>query len=352
MRLLVSGASGFLGEAFLAAWPGEVCCVLRGRDPQGRAAGLARRTAATVTGVPGDVRRELWGTEAERVAGISAVVNLASDTAWSSEWHHLHAANVDGARHAVDVAAQLGVPLLHVSSLFVGLDFDGDVPEALLRERAVLSDYERSKCRGEWAVANRAAELGVPTIVARVGGLLGDLEPRPGRRPSARGVSMARLVSGSNWPVIPHADGAFIDIAPRDLVAAMLVEMAAGLCAASPEAGVVVRHVGLGYAAPLVGTVLAEIAVRTRHLPVPAPRPVAVPRAALMQLSNLADRFGRGASSSRLIGLRYLGSRSRYPGSGNLTASLSVAQLVTAMGFYEAAPPPASSYYESWLTAS
>src|SRR4029450_12428072 len=160
----------YLGRALLRALDEPVVAVLRRAEQRDRAAGLARRTGTAVAAVPGDLQRPLWGLDEatlDRCRGeVHMVVNGAAQASWAAGWHDLMATNVEGARRAVDVAATLGVPLVHISALGAG-----HVPEALVDEATHLTKYERSKNRGEHAVADAAAELGVPTTIVRVGGL-------------------------------------------------------------------------------------------------------------------------------------------------------------------------------------
>ena len=350
MRPLLSGAGGFLGDALLRRLPDGAVCLLRGSDHAARAATLARRSGVPVAGVSGDVRAPRWGLDdgLDALRGeVDSVVHLASETSWSAPWERLQHVNVDGAEEAVHVAARLGVPLIHASSLFSARSDHDVVPEALVPEHPDLSDYERSKCRAEWVVADAARRAGVPVRIARIGGLLGDHVPTPGRR-SVPKVPMVRLLVTSGWPWVPYVRGARLDVAPRDLVAARLLE----LCDEAPTGAVDVLNVGLGMAAPLVGSLLAEASARTADGPNPVPRPMPAPAWVLRRASAGADRVGLGPGAARTIGLRYLSSSTLYPGRGNLEAVLPIGDLVTAMGFPPPSTPALPGYYAPWLTSS
>jgi len=160
-RLLVTGASGFLGKVWLVhlleALPelGRVTCVLRpgaegatGRledllatSPafwplhERRGDALPEWLAGRLAAVPGDVARpELGLAEAdlERLAGrVDAVVHLAGLTDLEPDLRSALAVNVDGARHALAVARRLGAPLLHVSTAYVAGRRRGRIAEAV-----------------------------------------------------------------------------------------------------------------------------------------------------------------------------------------------------------------------------
>jgi nucleoside-diphosphate-sugar epimerase len=348
VTVIVSGATGFLGSAFLRQLQEPVVAVLRGSDFEARARTLARRTGLDVRGLHGDVTVDRWGLSDELapLAGeVRAVVNVAGDVAWSDPWSALSAVNVAGARHAVEVAAAVGAPLLHVSSLYAAYDYGDEVPEALVPEQAHLSKYERSKVRGEHAVAERARELGVPARIVRVGALSGDLAPQPGSRDGSSRVPFARLIAGGSWPIFPYATEARLDICPRDLVAR---RMAAYLDAGPPEDGVAVHNVGQGAAAPLIGAVAHEAAAASRGTLGRMPRPVPVPRRWLLRVSAMADRASRGVTGSAAIGLRYFASPTVFVTEG-LGAEVSLRSLVRTIGLPHQRPAEElDRYYDGW----
>jgi nucleoside-diphosphate-sugar epimerase len=345
MTVLVSGANGFLGTAFLRQLGRPVMALLRGSDHQQRARTLTRRTGVPVTAVPGDVRAELWGLRDDlgQVRGrVSAIVNLAGVVNWAAPWSLLSAVNVEGAHNAASLAASLDVPLLHVSSLYAAYDFADEVPQTLLPEQADLTKYERSKIQGEWAVADVCGEHGVPAWIARVGALSGDLDQSPRFRDGSLHVPFTRLVATGSWRVFPYAAKARLDIGPRDVVAAGLVK----LLDARPS-GVQVRHVCLGAKAPLIESIVREAAASQRGQDV-VPGPIRVPARWLQRASLLADRGGQGPRSAALIGLRYFASGSVFETSG-LDRDISLQSLVRTLGLpHRTEPPPISSYYGEW----
>lgn len=352
MVLVVSGATGFLGTALVEhAGSSAVTAIVRGTDWERRAARLRRR-APELGCVPGDVTQPLWGLDEptlDRLAGeVDAVVNLAAETSWSAPWYRLETTNIEGAGRAADIAARLGAWLLHVSSLYVGYDYADEVHPALLDERPVLSRYERSKCRGEWAVIDRCRELGVPVRIVRVGTLIGDARPPAGARSAAAQVPFLRTFAylpRQGWRVLPYVEGARLDTMPRDVTARALAAHAVK----PPADEVEVDHVALGHDAPLAGVVLAEIADWLRRTGRPSFVPVRVPARTLRAMSVYGDRFGQGPWAAAWIGMRYMADRSVYLGSTPMGEDVSLRSLRTALGLEHEAVAP-NHFYEDWLS--
>jgi nucleoside-diphosphate-sugar epimerase len=346
MMPLISGATGFLGTALLRRTP-EGHLLLRGGDADQRAARASRRSGGELRAVSGDIESDAWGLSDEDLAAlrgsVSVVVNLAAVTDWSAPTARLNTTNIDGAVHGVAVAARLGVPYFHISSLYAAYRVEGEVPEALVVEDGGLTRYERSKCRAEWRVAQRCEQLGVPCTIARVGGLAADLHATPGNRRRQERVPFVWLLDSQGFGVLPYADGARVDVSPRDLVVDKLVE----LLASPPEPGtVMVRNVCLGAAAPTVGALFHELVANRkgrgrRMLTVPVPRRV------LLEGSTIGDRLSTGVRARQAIGLRYLASSAHYASEG-LGVRLGLDDLVAAVGFERRGVGLGSSYYSEW----
>ncbi|RMG12846.1 MAG: hypothetical protein D6731_13120 [Planctomycetota bacterium] len=203
-RLLVTGASGFLGKVWLChllceTEPAEVNLVLRpGRrgalsrleellsaspafrplherygEDLGRALGGVLRPLAGDLGAPG---LGLAPGERERLRGVDLVVNLAGLTSLDPELAPALAANTDGALAALELAREVGAALLHVSTAYVAGKRRGVVPEAVhagapggdpfdavreredLRALAARAAREARDGRAEALLAKRVAE--------------------------------------------------------------------------------------------------------------------------------------------------------------------------------------------------
>jgi len=148
-RLLVTGATGFLGKVWLAHLLAElpelgpVAVLVRPGRAGARArleellatspafwplhehhgADLGRALAGRLEPLAGDVATPDLGLDAAtlaRLAGhVDLVVHLAGITDLEPTLEDALATNVDGARHALDVARRVGARLLHVSTAYV-----------------------------------------------------------------------------------------------------------------------------------------------------------------------------------------------------------------------------------------
>lgn len=168
-RLLVTGASGFLGKVWLAHLlehlpETDLVLVLRpggGRGPaEGRAArrlvdlletspafrglretlgpaGLAERVQSRVRVVAGDLGSPGLGLDPEArqaLGAIDAVVNLAGLTDLDPPPREALDVNVQGALDALELARELGAALLHVSTAYVAGHRQGLVAERPQRD--------------------------------------------------------------------------------------------------------------------------------------------------------------------------------------------------------------------------
>lgn len=345
--ILLSGATGHLGLPFLSAWDEPALALVRGADVTTRAAALARRSGVAVEGVGGDIREPRWGLSATTVAAlrgrVSLILHMGAETNWSARWEQMEATNVLGTAHAVDLAAELGVPLVHISSVFAAYGADREVGEYLVEEAAHLSTYERSKCRAEWIVEDARRQGSVDARIIRVAGVGGDTVQSDARRRRFRSP-LLRVLGGQQWPVIPIVPTARVDIVPRDLAVGALVEIIRDRTDGRP-----VRHISLGAHAPTVGALAAEVAAVLAERGTPL-RLVPTRPAVIMRASALADRFGSGPRATAVIGLRYFASTTTYLSTLDLTLTLS--DLVQASGLTPVAVEPVAalpSYYDRWL---
>lgn len=352
MTVLMSGATGFLGTALLreiGRRDQQVVALIRGRDHAARAAKLERRTNAAVESRSGDVRLPYWGltqNEVNELRGrVEVVLNVAGDVGWSAPWARLAETNIDGATHAAELAEALGAKLIHAGSLYVGYDYGDEVGESLLEERPHLTKYERSKLRGEWAVARIARRAELSAYIVRIPALSGDLGPVPGGGDSgARKVPLSRLITSGRWSVLPYCTGARLDVCPRDLVAAKVVEF----FDREPWESVTVRNIGQGAGAPIVDAFIREASVGSERDPRTFPRPVRVPARWLKAVSAQADRLEESPTNAAAIGLRYFASRTVFTGEG-LGREISIRSLVRTLGMpLVEEPTRLGSYYAGW----
>jgi nucleoside-diphosphate-sugar epimerase len=349
MTLLVSGGTGFLGLALLRQVREPVVAVIRGNDYENRARSLARKTGATIEAMQGDLSLPNWGLTDRQIDElrdrVRAVVNVAGDVAWSAPWSRLAQINIDGAAHGAELAYRLNAKLVHAGSLYVGYESGDEVGEMLLEEKEDLTKYERSKLRGEWTVARAAKKYDVQAVIARIPALSGDLDPVDGDN-GAKKVPLARLITSGWWRVLPYSAGARLDVCPRDLVAAKVVELLDG----EQSELVDVHNIGQAAAAPFVESFIREAAVASEREPRSFPRPVRMPAKWLKAVSKQADRLDEHPKNAAAIGLRYFASRTVYTGSG-LGREVSVRSLVKTLGMpLHDDPPKINGFYAGWPT--
>ena len=161
MRVLVTGATGFLGGALLRHLRSRGCDpVALGRD----AARCDRLKAAGFTTLRTDLSKP-DPQLADRIGRLDAVVHCA---ALSSPWGRLsafRAANVEGTRNALDLAARLGARrFVNISSPTVYFELkDRDNVGETAPLPPPINAYARTKAEAERRpIVSDVARLAVP----------------------------------------------------------------------------------------------------------------------------------------------------------------------------------------------
>lgn len=175
MKVLVTGANGFLGQAIvrrLLADGHSVRALLR--------SGRTLAEFPTVEVVVGDLCDEASIQAA--VAGMEGVVHAAAHVATTGTWELFAEANIRGTRRVIRAARAAGARrIVHISSLSVydvprdGVTVNED--SAYESEANGRGHYSRSKLAAD-RLALWEARHGAPVVVLRPGLLYG-----PGRRP-------------------------------------------------------------------------------------------------------------------------------------------------------------------------
>lgn len=262
-RILVTGATGFLGGAVVRALcraGAEV--VAAGRDPT-KCADLARQGIATLCR---DLAEPFGDAETAALRDVRAVVHCAALSAPFGRPAAFERANLRATAHLVDLAARLGVRrFVHVSTPAVYFRFRDQID---LVETAPLpapiNDYARTKRIAETIVTARS-EIG--PIILRPRGIYGAgdtaLLPRLIRAVATGPLPLFR--GGTAATDITHVD---------DVVAAVL----AALAAPSTVEGEIFNVSG-GVGLPIrriVGAVCDRLSLspRWRALPIGLVRPV------------------------------------------------------------------------------
>ena len=196
MRILVTGASGFLGHA--------VCAELTTRGHE--VAALVRRPGSEPPGTepsPGDLTDADKLAEAVQAARPDGVVHLAAEIATQRDPAKIGAVNIAGTGRLLDACVSVGSPRFVFTSTVV----TGDAHGAVLDEDTPLpveTAYGRSKQEGERLV--RAS--GLPSVILRpshVYGPGGWYEEEIVKRLRQPG-RFAVVGSGQNWWDVVHVD--------------------------------------------------------------------------------------------------------------------------------------------------
>lgn len=272
MKVLVTGGTGYLGHAIVAA------LVARGHKPVVFARSA---TSSGLTGqlVDGDVRDAAALARAAR--GCDAIIHSAALVSlWRPRRQDFDDVNVGGLEHVLDVARAAGFGRILYTSSFLALPpADGPLPLA-------CNDYQRTKVRAD-ALAAQAVAGGAPIIRVYPGVIYG-----PGL--VTEGNLVGRLVADHLAGRLPGLVGA-----DRRWSYAFVDDVAEGHVAALERAAPGSRYVLGGENAPQVR--VFEIVRELTGRPLPRRIPFGVATAAALMdearaaLVGTPPRITRGA---------------------------------------------------------
>jgi nucleoside-diphosphate-sugar epimerase len=289
MRVLVTGASGFIGGALCAE------LLARGHDVGAlvRRAGSEPAGTRALAGDLGDASRLREIAAAERP---DCVMHLAAEIASQRSERKLLEVNVEGTRRLVEacVAAAGEDPAAGARVVFASTVVTGDARGALLSEDEPLpvqTPYGRSKQEGERLVL----ESGLPAVVVRPSHVYG-----PGGWYAEELV--ARLRQPGRFAVIGSGRNLWDVVHVEDVVAALIA-------AAEQAPPGSIYHV----ADDQPVTYYDFMALTARELGVGPPRRIPAALARVVAGSSAVDAVVRSARSSNAKLKRELGWAPRFP---------------------------------------
>jgi dihydroflavonol-4-reductase len=270
-RVLVTGASGFVGSAVVAALLAEGKSVRALVRPT---SSLANLPQSGVEIAKGDMRDP--AAMAAAMKGVRYLFHVAADyRLWARDPAEIMNANIEGTRHVMQAAVAAGVArIVYTSSVATLALRDGAAADESigLDEAQAIGAYKRSKIAAERLVESMIAQ-GLPAIIVNPSTPIGPRDGRPtptGRilLEAARGRMPAYVDTGLN---LVHVD-----------------DVAAGHLAAMKSGRIGERYI-LGGDDVALGDLLTEIAGMVGRKP---PR-VKLPRAPLFPLAFAAETIAR-----------------------------------------------------------
>jgi dihydroflavonol-4-reductase len=282
-RVLVTGATGFIGSAlvraFLAAgYP--VRALVRARSPRDNLAGLE------IESVEGDICDAV--AVARAMAGAAYLAHAAADyRLWARDPEAIVRTNVEGTRTMMQAALAAGVErIVYTSSVAtLALRADGRPADETqpLSETTAVGAYKRSKVIAERLVEVMTARDALPAVIVNPSTPIGPRDIRP--TPTGR-------------MIVAAASGRMPGFVDTGLNLVHVDDVAAGHVAAL-ERGVIGERYILGGENVLLANMLRDIARLTGHRP---PR-LALPRAPLYPLAAAAQMLAAMTGREPLLTL-------------------------------------------------
>ena len=281
MKILITGASGFVGSGVLRKLLGEGHHVRALVRPSSDRSNLEGTGAEVVTGDLND-RSSLDPA----VDGCEALFHVAADyRLWVPRPEAIYSANVEGTRNIMLAAAEKGVKRIVYTSSVATLGLTKDGSPADETTPAIIDDmighYKRSKFLAEAEVLRMVEQEGLPAVIVNPSTPIGarDIKPTPTGRmilEAAAGNMPAYVDTGLN---VVHVD----DVAMGHLLAF--------------ERGRIGERYILGARNMTLKKILTQLASITGR---PRPR-VRLPHNMVLPMAYVAEAWGRLTRRSELF---------------------------------------------------
>ena len=178
MKFFVTGATGFIGGHLaqkLIAQGHQIVCLVRS---PAKAEALAKLGATLVAG---DVSDRVAMRESMR--GVDGVFHIAALYKLGIEFKaQMVTANVEGTRHVLETALEVGVPkIVYTSTVGVFGNTQGKIVDETYRvaQQGLKSEYERTKWAAHYEVAVPQQQQGAPIVIVQPGGVTGPGDTSP-----------------------------------------------------------------------------------------------------------------------------------------------------------------------------
>lgn len=240
-RILISGAAGLIGgEIASRLWAqGHHVTGLVHRNPElrsnddqllptrpWRAGGLGADMIQTLAG---DVSKANFGWSEAQWTAVAAdhdlLIHSAATVRFDLSYDDCAAVNVEGTRHALDLARRGDMQFLHISTAYVCGIAEGRVDEVEPREDAAFANsYEACKAAAERLVQSS----GVPHAIARPSIVVGDSQTGAIRQFDTIYAAL-KLIAEGRVAQMPACADASLDFVPIDHVARGIVAIAGAM---------------------------------------------------------------------------------------------------------------------------
>lgn len=242
-NVLITGGTGFVGKAVLARlvdqpWVGRIYLLVRGKRgssadervqdivkkmfPKGRLDALLEKIRA----VPGDLTEVMCGIPKHAVevlkTEVHQLLHVGASTDFGAPLAESRLSNVEGTRHALDLAVLLKEQGMlrrfdYVSTAYVAGKLEGKVSECDLdRSQDFANNYEQSKFEAELLVRDYFTRLDI--AIYRPSIVVGD--SRNGYTPHFKVLYWPLLLLSKNLlPFFACNQRAYLDVVPVDYVA-------------------------------------------------------------------------------------------------------------------------------------